>query len=96
MVFDAHDRAFAFFKGACAHGIYDNMKTAVETLFAGKKPALQPPFRADVQPLSHRAGGLHAGSWLGKGASREPSRIGAPALLHAAPAIQELDERLAH
>ena len=30
MVFDAHDRAFAFFRGACARGIYDNMKTAVE------------------------------------------------------------------
>jgi hypothetical protein len=25
MVFDAHDRAFAFFKGACTRGIYDNM-----------------------------------------------------------------------
>jgi transposase len=36
MVFDAHDRAFAFFKGACARGIYDNMKTAVETVFIGK------------------------------------------------------------
>ncbi len=36
MVFDAHDRAFAFFKGACERGIYDNMKTAVETIFAGK------------------------------------------------------------
>jgi transposase len=24
MVFDAHDRAFAFFKGACQRGIYDN------------------------------------------------------------------------
>ena len=36
MVFDAHDRAFAFFKGACARGIYDNMKTVVETIFVGK------------------------------------------------------------
>jgi transposase len=36
MVFDAHDRAFAFFKGACQRGIYDNMKTAVETIFIGK------------------------------------------------------------
>jgi Integrase core domain len=35
-VFDAHDRAFAFFKGACERGIYDNMKTAVETVFVGK------------------------------------------------------------
>ncbi len=37
MVFDAHDRAFAFFKGACTRGIYDNMKTAVETIFIGKE-----------------------------------------------------------
>jgi transposase len=36
MVFDAHDRAFAFFRGSCARGIYDNMKTAVETVFIGK------------------------------------------------------------
>jgi transposase len=36
MVFDAHDRAFAFLKGACQRGIYDNMKTAVETIFIGK------------------------------------------------------------
>jgi transposase len=26
MVFDAHDRAFAFFKGACTRGIYDNIR----------------------------------------------------------------------
>jgi Integrase core domain len=35
-VFDAHERAFAFFRGACARGIYDNMKTAVDTVFVGK------------------------------------------------------------
>jgi transposase len=39
MVFDAHDRAFALFKGACTRGIYDNMKTAVETIFVGKERA---------------------------------------------------------
>jgi len=37
MVFDAHDRAFAFFKGACTRGIYDNMKTAVDAIFVGKE-----------------------------------------------------------
>src|SRR6516162_9148973 len=37
MVFDAHDRAFALFKGACRRGIYDNMKPAVETIFVGKE-----------------------------------------------------------
>jgi transposase len=36
MVFDAHDRAFALFKGACGRGIYDNMKTAVDAVFVGK------------------------------------------------------------
>ena len=36
MVFDAHDRAFAFFGGACTRGVYDNRKTAVETVFVGK------------------------------------------------------------
>ena len=37
MVFDAHDRAFGFFKGACTRGIYDNMKTAMEAIFIGKE-----------------------------------------------------------
>jgi transposase len=36
MVFDAHDRAFAFFKGTCTRGIYDNMRTAVDAVFLGK------------------------------------------------------------
>ena len=37
MLFDAHDRAFAFFKGTCTRGIYDNMKTAVDAVFIGKE-----------------------------------------------------------
>ena len=37
MVFDAHERAFAFFRGACTRGIYDNMKTAVDAIFVGKE-----------------------------------------------------------
>jgi transposase len=36
MVFDAHNRAFEFFKGSCTRGIYDNLKTAVEAVFVGK------------------------------------------------------------
>jgi transposase len=39
MVLDAHDRAFAFFKGACTRGIYDNMKTAVDTILVGRERA---------------------------------------------------------
>ena len=36
MVFDAHDKAFAFFKGQATRGIYDNMKTAVDAIYVGK------------------------------------------------------------
>ena len=36
MVFDAHDKAFAFYGGVCRRGIYDNMKTAVDAIFVGK------------------------------------------------------------
>jgi transposase len=36
MLFDAHDRAFGFFRGTCTRGIYDNMKTAVDAIFVGK------------------------------------------------------------
>ena len=50
MVFDAHDRAFAFFRGACTRGIYDNMKTAVEAIFAGKERQYNRRF---VQMCSH-------------------------------------------
>jgi hypothetical protein len=39
MVFDSHDRAFAFFRGACTRGIYDNMKTAVDAIFVGRERA---------------------------------------------------------
>ena len=50
MVFDAHDRAFAFFKGACTRGIYDNMKTAVEAIFVGRERAYNRRF---LQMCSH-------------------------------------------
>src|SRR5260221_181621 len=50
MVFDAHDRAFALFKGACTRGIYDNMKTAVETIFVGRERAYNRRF---VQMCGH-------------------------------------------
>src|SRR3712207_8676966 len=44
MVFDAHDRAFAFHGGVCRRGIYDNMKTAVDTVFVGRARAYNQRF----------------------------------------------------
>jgi len=37
MLFDAHARGFAFFGGVPGRGIYDNMKTAVTSVFTGKE-----------------------------------------------------------
>ena len=44
-IFDAHDRAFAFFRGACTRGIYDNMKTAVDAIFVGRERAYNRRFQ---------------------------------------------------
>src|SRR4051794_7437844 len=50
MVFDAHDRGFAFFRGACTRGIYDNMKTAVDAIFVGRERGYNRRF---LQMCSH-------------------------------------------
>jgi transposase len=50
MVFDAHEKAFQFFKGVAKRGIYDNMKTAVDAVFVGKERAFNRRFS---QLLSH-------------------------------------------
>lgn len=50
MVFDAHDRAFAFLRGACTRGIYDNMRTAVDAIFVGRERAYNRRF---LQMCSH-------------------------------------------
>ncbi len=46
MLFDAHARAFAAFGGVPQRGIYDNMKTAVDKVGAGKKRAVNARFEA--------------------------------------------------
>src|SRR5436190_10449058 len=64
MLFDAHDKAFAFYRGACERGIYDNMKTAVDAIFVGKErlfnrrrstgDRLAPSASSSACPLFHR------------------------------------------
>jgi transposase len=89
MVFDAHDRAFGFFKGACTRGIYDNMKTAVETIFVGRERAYNRRF---LQMCSHYlvdpVACNPASGW--ERASREPGRFGAGTLLYPTAAGEEL------
>jgi len=50
MVFDAHDKAFAFFRGTCQRGIYDNMRTAVDVVGVGRERQFNRRF---LQMCSH-------------------------------------------
>ena len=50
MLFDAHTRSFAALGGVPRRGIYDNMKTAVDAIFAGRERAYNRRF---VQMCSH-------------------------------------------
>lgn len=50
MLFDAHAQAFSFFGGLPLRGIYDNMKTAIDTVFAGKERKFNQRF---MQMVSH-------------------------------------------
>ncbi len=50
MVFDTHDRAFAFFGGACARG-YDNISTAVDTILKGKDRMIHDVFLEEQNAL---------------------------------------------
>jgi transposase len=50
MVFDAHEKAFQFYKGCCLRGIYDNMRTAVDAVFVGKERQFNRRF---LQLMSH-------------------------------------------
>ena len=77
MVFEAHERSFRFFGGVCRRGIYDNMKTAVSTVFVGKKRDYNRRFQEMcshhlVEPSRvHARGahdGMHARRGLGEGA----------------------------
>jgi transposase len=70
MVFDAHHRAFEFFKGSCTRGIYDNMKTAVEAVFLGKDRQFNRRFLSSRSLARRRRGGR-------RGRSRTRSAISA-------------------
>jgi transposase len=76
MVFDADNRAFAFFKGSCTRGIYDNMKTAVETVFIGKDRQFNRRFlRMCGHYLIEPTAGTPAAGWE-KGQSLPPRKRG--------------------
>ena len=89
MVFDAHDKAFSFYGGACRRGVYDNMKTAVEAIFVGRarlynRRFLQLCSHHLVEPAARTRSPLadcHGRQWRRPGRLSRPlaARIPAPA-----------------
>ena len=93
MVFDAHERAFGFPKGACARGICDNMKTVVETkILVGKDRQWHQAASCRCARIISSSRSLARQRLAGEKGQVEnqvgPVREGA--LLHAAAAVQEL------
>ena len=81
MLFDALAQAFRVLGGVPQRGIFDNMRTAVDShRLTRQSPAGQCPLCGHGQPLSVRDGFLQSGIGLGEGASRE-ERAGCTARL---------------
>jgi hypothetical protein len=74
MVFDAHDKAFAFFKRRLHARHLRQHEDGGGHDLRRQGSRLQPALPADVRALPGRAGRLHAGGGLGEGAGREPGR----------------------
>jgi hypothetical protein len=90
MVFDAHNRAFAFFGGVPQRMVYDNLIGGGGNDLHGQRAPVQPPLHGAGQPLSIRTGRLHPGVRLGEGAGREPGRQYTGMAVHAAGAVCQL------
>ena len=76
MVFDAHDRAFALFKGHLPARHLRQHEDGGDDHPRRQGASLQSTVPADVQPLPRRSGRLHSGVGLGEGTGREPGRAG--------------------
>jgi len=75
MVIDAHNRAFAFFRGDLHARHLRQHEDGGRNRVHRQRPPVQPPLSADVWPLPGRAHCLHAGLGLGKG-GRSRTRSG--------------------
>ena len=89
MVFDAHERVRVLQGRLRARRLRQHEDGGGDDL-RRQGPPVQSPIPPDVFASSRRARRLHARLGLGEGPGREPGRPGAGAILHAAPAVQDL------
>ena len=74
MVFDAHNRAFAFFGGVPQRMVYDNLKAVVETIFTGKERLFNRRFMVLANHYLFEPVACTPSLGLGEGPGREPGR----------------------
>lgn len=74
MVFDAHNRAFAFFGGVSARMIYDNPRTIVDAIFSGKARQFSRRFLALASHYLFEPVACTPASGWEKGPGRESGR----------------------
>src|SRR6202000_3030332 len=87
MLFDTHNHAFRVLGGVPRRGIYDNMRTAVETR---QEPPGQRTVRRHDQPLPVRGGVLQPSFRLGERADREERPRRSPSARQPTPSFTSL------
>ena len=90
MLFDAHAHAFALFGGVPRRGIYDNMKTAVDRVRAGKARDVNSRFAAMVSHYLYEAEFCSPASGWEKGQIEKNVQDARHRLWHVAPAFESL------
>lgn len=90
MLFDAHNHAFAAFGGVPRRGIYDNMKTAVDRVRAGRAREVNARFAALASHYLFEASFCNPAAGWEKGQIEKNVQDARHRLWHTAPAFENL------
>ena len=85
MLFDAHNHAFAVLGGVPKRGIYDNMKTAVDTIGRGKARTVNARFRALTGRFLFEPGFCNPAAGWEKGQIEKTVQDSRPRIGHEVP-----------
>lgn len=92
MLFDAHNHAFRVFEGVPERGIYDNMKTAVDSVKKGKEREINRRFQAMVSHYLFEADFCNPASGWEKGQVEKNVRDARSTIWQRIPRMHSLDE----
>jgi transposase len=92
MLFDAHNHAFRVFNGVPERGIYDNMKTAVDSVKKGKERVVNKRFLAMASHYLFEADFCNPAAGWEKGQVEKNVRDARSVLWQRIPSVSSLDE----